>query len=259
MEYSVLQQEQPKYIPSAFLSLGTAMLDIWTSGHVGRINVFNYLFKITNSIGRTISMCYMLFHATYQFAALGTFHTDTSSRCSRNGFSQRDCLKHPVLPDAHPPSVTSCCYHTCAPWQQAKYRVTEKSVNFRSKWKASLNLLTQIRKIKAEGYYWFKGTLSHSELREWNSLQAFTLYCHQNKDLFLKKGNWTLFCAWLQKRWNCYGGKTEVNLFSKSIRCSIKENTWQGNQVQKDSVLNASWKYGKFIFKWENKGILPWQ
>lgn len=87
-----------------------------TSGHVGRRNVINYPFKITNSIGGSISICYMLCHyITYQFAALGTFHTDTSQRCSRNGFSQTDCLKHPVSPDAHPPLVTLCCYRTCAP------------------------------------------------------------------------------------------------------------------------------------------------
>lgn len=45
-------------------------------------------------------------------------------------------------------------------WEQ------KESVNFRSKKKTSLNLLTQIRKMKAEGYYWFKGILSHSKLWE---------------------------------------------------------------------------------------------
>lgn len=63
-----------------------------------------------------ISICYVLCHyTTYQSAALGTSHTDTSQRCSHNGFSQRDCPKHPVPPDAHPPLETLCCYRTCAP------------------------------------------------------------------------------------------------------------------------------------------------
>lgn len=81
-------------------------------------------------------------------------------------------------------------------------------------------------KIKAEGYYWFKRTLSHSEIREQNRLEALTLCCHQNTDLFSKKGNWTLPCALLHERWNCYGEKAEVNLFSKSTISLIKENGW---------------------------------
>lgn len=102
--------------PSTFLQYPSAQRQQCssTSGHMGKTNVLNYVFKI--SIGCTISICYMFCqYITYQFAALGTFHTDTSQHCSHNGSSQRDCLKHPVSPDAHPPLLTLCCYRTCAP------------------------------------------------------------------------------------------------------------------------------------------------
>lgn len=164
---SFLQHKQTKYIPAASLRLDSVMFH--HQGTHGQEKCY-YVFKITST--------YLIFQdyqpSIYLLCAMSLHHLPIcssgyisyrhqSTLQSQWVFSKRlsktsratwrsSTIRDLVLLSFMCTLITS--------WEQ------EESVNFRSRKKTSLNLLKQIRKIKAEGYYWFKGILSHSKLRE---------------------------------------------------------------------------------------------